>query len=183
MFVRVLYCIFLGFLVCMFVVWAMASWYPTPKWEKVYPGIERYQSEPIPPSSDELNYLSTEQRTARLSEYEADRQKYRDWETNHQAMEDDFSKLLETQGMHVSLISLLIAVVVTAIGLLYSGRLQVIAEGLLLGGIFTLVYSIGWALINTPKIAVLSVGIGLVVTLVLGYIKFAKKPVEKAASG
>jgi hypothetical protein len=174
MFQKVLYAIFLGFLVCMFVVWAMAAWFPTPQWENEYPGVERHLSQPIPPSTEELNFLSPEEREIRIQEYEADRAEYREWEATHMDMEEEFGKKMEAQGMTVALISLLIAVVITAVCLVYSGRLQVIAEGLLLGGIFTLIYSIGWCFIRAPKIAVVSVGIGLVVTIILGYIKFVK---------
>lgn len=178
MFQRVLYAIFLGFLVCMFVVWAMAAWFPTPQWNDEYPGVERYAQQPIPPSSEELNFLSPGESEIRIQEYEADRAVYRDWEATHEDMEREFGKKMDAQGMTVALISLLIAVVVTSVCLLYSGRLQVITEGLLLGGIFTLIYSIGWCFVRAPKIAVVSVGIGLVVTLLLGYIKFVRNPAD-----
>jgi len=176
MFQRVLYSIFLGFLVCMFVVWAMAAWFPTPQWSNEYPGVERRAEQPIPPSSDELNFLSPGEREIRMQEYEADRATYREWEAGHEDWEREFEKKMDAQGMTVALISLLIAVVVTSATLLYSGRLQVITEGVLLGGIFTLIYSIGWCFVRAPKIAVVSVGIGLVVTLVLGYVKFVRNP-------
>jgi hypothetical protein len=178
MFQRVLYSIFLGFLVCMFVVWAMAAWFPTPQWKNEYPGIERSPEQPIPPSSEELNFLDPGERQVRIQEYEADRAAYREWEASHEDMENEFEIKMDAQGMTVALISLLIAVVITSGSLLYSGRLQVITEGLLLGGIFTLIYSIGWCFVRAPKIAVVSVGIGLVVTLVLGYFKFVRNPAD-----
>jgi len=177
MFQRVLYAIFLGFLVCMFVVWLMAAWHPTPQWSDDYPDVERDAQQPIPPTA-ELDFLSDGERELRIQEYEDDRTTYRYWVANHDDMEREFESKMDAQGMTVALISLLIAVVITSVCLLYSGRLQVITEGLLLGGIFTLIYSIGWCFARAPNIAVWSVGIGLIVTLVLGYIKFVKNPID-----
>jgi hypothetical protein len=164
----------------MFVVWAMAAWFPTPQWETVYPGIEQYPSEPIPPSTEELNILSAEDATARMEEFASNRAEYREWETNHEAMEAEFKKMTDKQGLTVAMISMLIAVVLVAVSLWYSGRLQVITEGMLLGGIFTLIYSLGWCFVRAQNIAVISVGISLVVTIVIGYIKFVQQP-EKIA--
>lgn len=181
MFARVLYCIFLGLLVAFFVAWAMDAWFPTPQWDKVYPGVERYPQEPIPPSSEELNMLSAETKSARVQQYEADRAAFEEWKTNRDQREEEFTKLMDKQGITVALISMAIAVVVTTVSLLYSGRLQVITEGMLLGGIFTLIYSLGWTFIRTPKIAVWAVAVSLVITIAVGYMKFVRKP-EQAAT-
>ena len=83
-------------------------------------------------------------------------------------------KKQEQRERNVSLISLLIAVVVVALGAGLSGRLPVIAEGLLLGGLFTLVYSIGWSFMRSPKTAIIPVGIGLIMTIALGCVKFVR---------
>lgn len=178
MFQRVLYAIFLGFLICMFVVWAMAAWFPTPEWRDEYPGVERREELPIPPSSAELNYLSQEEAEIRMQEYEADRTAYREWDASHEDMETEFDKKIEAQAIPVALISMLIAVIITSAGLLYSRKLKVVAEGMLLGGIFTLFYSIGWCFVFAPTIAVLAVGIGLVFTLVMGYYKYVRNPAD-----
>ena len=178
MFVRVLYCIFLGLLVALFVGWAMSAWFPTPRWETVYRDFEQNMGEPAAPSPDELNLITADQRTARIQQYETDRAAYVEWQTNHDARDEEFKKISDKQGVTVALISMLIAVVVTSVSLLYSGKLQVITEGLLLGGIFTLIYSIGWTLFRAPTVAVLIVGVSLVVTIVIGYIKFVKKAAD-----
>jgi hypothetical protein len=182
MFARVLYCIFLGFLVCMFVVWAMAAWFPTPQWDTVYPGIEQYPSEPIPPSTEEINFLGAQDRTARLDEYATKREAYRNWETNHVAMEAEFKKKTDKQGLTVAMISMLIAVLLVSVSLWYSGRLQVITEGMLLGGIFTLIYSLGWCFVRAQNIAVIAVGVSLVITIIIGYKKFVQQPLKPVTS-
>ena len=60
-----------------------------------------------------------------------------------------------------------------ASGLLLAEKLDAIADGLLIGGLFTLVYSIGWGFSaedNTYRFLVVTVG--LLVALGLGYAKF-----------
>ena len=73
MFARVLYCIFLGLLVVLFVAWAMNAWFPTPQWETVYPGIEQMVQPAVPPSQDELNMLNPDEKAARIQEFETAR--------------------------------------------------------------------------------------------------------------
>lgn len=176
MFMRVLYSVFLGILVTLFVAWAMAAWYSTPRWETEYPDVEHKKEPPILPSEQELSILTLDERIARLQEYEESMTAYEEWKATRDELQEEFDKKLEVQGRNVALISLLFAVILTAASLWYSGRLQAIAEGMLLGGIFTLMYSIGWCIARAPTIAVLVVGVGLVVTIVIGYMKFVPKP-------
>jgi hypothetical protein len=151
----------------------------------VYPDVERNAAPPIAPWPGELDRLTPELASERVQKYETDLAAYDKWQTTHNDLEASFQKQLDDQqkefqkkvdkqGTTVALISLLIAVVITSASLLYSGRLAVIAEGLLLGGVFTLIYSIGSAIAHAQKIIVLTVGIGLVVTIVIGYMKFVK---------
>jgi hypothetical protein len=182
MFVRVLYIIFLGILVALFVVWAMASLFPTPSWDTTYPDVREYRDAPYLPSEQELSVLTPDQRAQKMQAYEADKATYDSWKTEHDQLQKDFDKKMQAQGRTVALLSLLIAVVVVTGSLWYSGELQVITEGLLLGGIFTLIYSIGWSIARAPKIAVLVVGVGLVVTIVVGYVKFVKRALPKPAA-
>lgn len=174
MVVKILYCVFLGVLVVLFVVWAMAAWFPTPQWDDEYPGISRYEIAVYSPSPEELKLLSPEARNARIQEYERKLRAHEEWEKNRDAREKAFTAKEERQGRTVALVSLLIAVAVTAFSVSFSRKLPVISEGLLLGGLFTLVYSIGWSFVRAPKIAVLPVGVGLMVTIALGYKRFVR---------
>jgi hypothetical protein len=175
MFVRVLYIIFLGLLVALFVGWAMDSMFPTPKWETEYPDVQQYKDQPMPPSEQELSVLTYDQRVARMQEFDTTKAAYDEWKKDYDAKQKEFNTKMETQGRNVALYSLVIAVAVTMASLWYSGKLQIITEGMLLGGIFTLMYSIGWTMARAPRIAVLTVGISLVVTIIVGYMKFVKK--------
>jgi len=176
MVIKVLYCVFLGLLVVLFVGWAMAALYPTPQWKTEYPAIEQWGGRgPEKPTADELQVLSTAEKRAKLQDYEAKSKEYQAKEQERERLRKALEEKTEKRGRNVSLISLLIAVVVVVVSVGLSGRLPVISEGLLLGGLFTLIYSIGWSFVRSPKIAVIPVGVGLIITIALGYKIFARK--------
>jgi len=83
------------------------------------------------------------------------------------------SALIAEHDRNVSLISLAIGIGLV-LGVRYSGRLPVISESLLLGGILTIMYSVGFSCHHSPKIAAIPVGAGLAVALVLAHDKFVK---------
>ena len=181
MIIKVLYSLFLGVLVVLFVGWLMAALFPTPQWDSEYPGVERYgwgSPAPDKPTAEELEGLSSAERRAAFRDYEAKRKQHEAEEDaqkkEHQKLEKAFSEKTEKHGREVALLSLLIAVVVVALSVGFSSKLPVISEGLLLGGLFTLIYSIGWSFVRSPKVAVVPVGVGLIVTIALGYKRFVR---------
>jgi len=176
MVIRVLYCIFLAVLVVLFVGWAMAALYPTPQWDTEHPGVEQWLGPPPEkPAAVELQALSSGERKAKMQDYEAKQKEYEAKKKELGGYRKALAEKTEKRGRNVSLISLVIAVLVMAMGVGFSGRLPVIAEGLLLGGLFTLIYSIGFSFVRSPKIAVIPVGVGLIVTIALGYQRFVAK--------
>jgi len=174
MVIKVLYCVFLGALVSLFVGWAVTALYPTPQWETEYPGIEQYESGVPEPSEVNLAGLTPAERKAKLQQYEVKRKEYEVRDAKRAKLQTALSKKVERHDRNVSLISLLVAVAVMAFSVGLSAKLPVISEGLLLGGLFTLIYSIGWSFARSPKIAVIPVGVGLIVTIALGYKRFVR---------
>jgi hypothetical protein len=174
MVIKVLYCVFLAALVVLFVGWAETALYPTPQWDIEYPGIEEYESGPQEPSALKLEGLTPAERRAQLQQYEAERKEYEVREAKRARLRTALSKKVDIHDRNVSLISLLVAVAVMALSVGLSAKLPVISEGLLLGGLFTLIYSIGWSFVRSPKIAVIPVGVGLIVTIALGYKRFVR---------
>jgi len=174
MVIKALYCVFLGVLVVLFVAWAVTALYPIPQWETEYPGIEEYESGPQEPSAQQLEGLTPAERKAKFQRYEAERKEYEVREAKRARLQTALSKKVDRHDRNVSLISLLVAVAVMALSVGLSAKLPVISEGLLLGGLFTLIYSIGWSFVRTPKIAVIPVGVGLIVTIALGYKRFVR---------
>ncbi|MBA3724330.1 MAG: hypothetical protein H0W89_05610 [Candidatus Levybacteria bacterium] len=91
-----------------------------------------------------------------------------------------FQEKDQEYNRNVSIISLIIALFALIISLTLFKRLYIIADGLLLGGVLTLIYSIirGFgAEDNIFRFVV--VAIGFVIAVVLGYIKFVPKESPK----
>ncbi len=174
MVIKVLYCIFLGVLLVLFVAWAMAALYPAPDWESEYAGVPRYESPPDKPTALDLEGLSAAQKRAKLQDYETSLKRYEAEQEKREELHEALSDKTERRARNVSLLSLLISVLVMAVGVGFASSLPVIAEGLLLGGLFTLIFSIGLGFAHSPKTAVIPVGVGLIVTIALGYKRFVR---------
>ncbi len=174
MVIKVLYCIFLAVLVVLFVGWAMTALYPKPDWESEYPGVPQYEMPPDKPTAEELQGLSAAQKRAKLRDYETSLKRYEVEEEKREELRKALSDKTERRARNVALLSLLTSVLVMAVGVGFASSLPVIAEGLLLGGLFTLIYSIGFTFAHSPRIAVIPVGVGLIVTIALGYKRFGR---------
>lgn len=146
---KVVYSLFLGIILAIFVGVGISAFYQGPQY-------------PDPPAS--IRYEAPEDQTEeqRAAQVAYDQQ----FETVDKQMED--------YRRNVSIIATVIAVAFMAVGLVYSHKIDVIADGFLLGGIFTLLYSMGLGLASGDEIyRFLSVAVGVAVALVLGYRRFA----------
>jgi hypothetical protein len=107
MVIKVLYCVFLAVLTVLFVAWAMAALYPSPRWETEYPGISEYGSQsPDKPTATELAGLSLAEKKAKLQAYGAKQKKYQAEEKEREKSRKALQEKTETRGRNVSLISL-----------------------------------------------------------------------------
>ena len=79
-------------------------------------------------------------------------------------------------GRTTSIILITFATLVMAIAVLRADQLAVLSSGLLLGGVFTMCYGVGMILATTTSVARFVVlTMALVVTIGLGYLRFARK--------
>ncbi len=175
MVIKVLYYIFLAIMIVVFISWTLLSIYPIPSWEEVYPGTERYGYSYEYPPAEELKVLNSVEKKAAIEEYKARKKE-------HDMKEKVFENKIEQQGKTVSIFSLALAVLSMALGVIFSKRMPIVSEGLLLGGVFTLIFSVIWCLNQSPKIGIFTVGIGLLATIILGYIQFVLPETKKSAS-
>ena len=77
-----------------------------------------------------------------------------------------------------SIILMVFATLTMAISLVRPGQLPVISNGLLLGGVFTMLYSVGWIVASDTSITrFLVMTAGLLTTLGLGYLRFVRRSV------
>lgn len=83
---------------------------------------------------------------------------------------------LEPWARSTSIILITLATLAMAISLVRSDQLQVISNGLLLGGVFMMIYGVGHIIATGTSIARFTVmTVALVITLVLGYARFVRR--------
>lgn len=144
---KLVYSFFLGLLLAVFVGLGVASFYPQPKAPEYPKELEMVED----------RYTETQKKIE--DKYESDNKAY--------------YQRLENYHRNVSIIVLAAAVVLVVLGLILHSRTGVIADGLLLGGVFTLLYSIGRSFAGgDPKYSFMVTAVGLIITMVVGYIKF-----------
>jgi hypothetical protein len=74
-----------------------------------------------------------------------------------------------------SIILVVFATIVMSVSLLLSERLRVLSNGLLLGGLFTMLYGTGWVIFSGSSVARFAVvSFALLVSIGLGYVKFVR---------
>jgi hypothetical protein len=97
--------------------------------------------------------------------------------------EDDLQAARESWGRNTSIVLITLATITMAISLVRSEQLPVISNGLLLGGVFTMIYGVGWIVATgTSYGRFLVIAAALAITLVLGYLRFVRRR-EAAAAG
>ena len=144
---KIVYTFFLGLILALFVGLGISTFYPSPKMP-VYPEtIPFSKSEPTPEEQQKVKEYDT-----KIREYQSVSQQY---------------------NRNVSIISLIAAVLLLVVSLIFEKRNQVIANGVLLGGLFTLLYSIGRGLSSEDsRLTFITVTVVLVIALYLGYRSF-----------
>jgi hypothetical protein len=82
---------------------------------------------------------------------------------------------MKPYNRNVSIMTLVAATILVAISLLFEQRIKILSDGFMLGGIFTLLYSIGRSFAaQDSKLTFLTVSIGLAVAIALGYFRFIR---------
>jgi len=95
---------------------------------------------------------------------------------------------MKSWGLNTSIILVLFATAVMGISLVRSDQLRVLSNGLLLGGLFTMLYGMGWTIASNTSgyLRFFVVVVALAVALGLGYVKFVRlraAPALAAAAG
>lgn len=152
--IRFIYTLFIGVFLALFVGVGISAFYPAPKYPEM-PVAIKY--EPMPATgAKESEEIITQRKTFDVQE-KAYRKKSQLYERN------------------VSMIAISAAVFFVAISLTLLKRIHLIADGILLGGVLTLLYGTirGFSTEDTRFLFIV-VSIGLAISLLLGYIKFIK---------
>jgi hypothetical protein len=158
MIIRLIYTVFLGILAALFIGWGIAAFYPAPQ-RPDYPPVV---SQPLNLKTDEgitTSVESPEERAAQQS-YDAAARKHD-------------KEIFPTYNRNVSVLAMIGAIVVLVISLVFLKKIELLSDGLLFGGVLTTLYAIIRGFMgNDPKYGFIVVAIGLVIALILGYVKF-----------
>ena len=104
---------------------------------------------------------------------EEDRAEIREVTQERYALQDAFGEAQRPWGRTTSIILMVTATLAMVVSLIRAGQLQVISNGLLMGGVFTMLYGVGWIIatdVSMTRFVVMA--IALVITLALGYVRF-----------
>lgn len=153
--VKYLYIIFIGILFSLCVAAGIAAFYPQPK-HPDYP-IELSTSFPEKEGSTESAAM-------------------REKQIAYEKKSRDYQKVNEEYNRNVSLIAMGFAVVFVLLGVILAKSIIIFPDGLLLGGIGTLLYSIirGFNA-NDDIFRFMIVASSLIIAIIVGFIKFIKK--------
>ena len=162
MILKFIYTVFIGVLFATLVGVGIAAFYPQPK-HPDYPIRLSYPKEPA---------LQTEtDRQTLIKEQEAYEKKSKEFQEKNQLY-----------NRNVSIIAIVFAIAALVVSLTFLKTLLMIADGLLLGGLLTLLYSIIRGFETQDNMfRFIVVAIGFVVAVAVGYIKFTK-PVQSKPS-
>lgn len=154
MLIKYVYIVFLGLILATFVGVGIAAFYKGPTYPET-PATLKY-ARPYPESPE----------STPSAEYIKEQEAF-----------DAKSKIFQDQNdqynRYVSMIALGFAVAMLVVSLVFFKKIMVIADGVLLGGVLTLAYSIIRGFNTNDDIyRFLVVGAGLITAMVLGYLKF-----------
>lgn len=160
MILRVVYTFFVGIFLAVFVGVGIAAFYPSPK----YPEMPAM-----------LKYCSVDLKDAEgCADYKRQSEEFDKVEREYRTTEQNYSR-------NVSTIAVVAAVIMVITSLTLFRTILLIADGILLGGVLTLLYGTirGFGAENM-KFLFLIVTVGLVVSLLLGYLKLIKPTIGES---
>lgn len=153
MVLKYVYTVFIGVLLALFIGIGIAAFYPYPKAPE--------------PSAVPVAYRNDLQATPSAQTIEQEKKDREAWQ--------EYQRQNEEYNRNVSIMTLIAAIVVLVISLTLARSILIIADGLLLGGLFTLVYSLFRSFNSSDyKFMFIVISTGLAISVILGYLKFIK---------
>lgn len=170
---QIIFSIFLGLMVAAFIGVGVYTFYPPPetKYQDRLEDLYRQQED-----------LQSFKDTTKLTT--AERAQLRELQDKTRALEKKQAAEREIWGRNTSIILITFATIVMSISLIRAEQLPVISNGLLLGGVFTMIYGVGWIIATGTSYARFAVmTIALAITLALGYVRFVRVKQAQAGAG
>ena len=160
---QTIFSFFLGLMVLALIGIAVNTIYPTPQptmqqnLDKLYRELEPYQSK----APSELKA--------------ADRAKRDEIQAKIDTLQKQQEDVMKVWARNTSIVLIVLATAVMGISLVRSEQLRVLSNGLLLGGVFTMLYGVGWIIASGESWARLVViFFATAITIALGYVKFVR---------
>lgn len=167
---QTLFAIFLGLMVTAFVGVGVYTFYPPP--DKQY--------------RDQIIALDRQQEAIRNSRPDValtadDRARVQKLVDARNKIQDVSRKSGEAWASRTSIILVSLATVAMVIALVAVAQLPVISNGLLMGGVFTMLYGVGWVIASgTSTARFIVMTFALAITLALGYLRFVRRRASAA---
>jgi hypothetical protein len=161
---QILFAFFLGLMVAAFVGMGVYTFYPS--------GLEDLQER-----AKELRFEQQDLRHGRATSElsAAQRTRLEAVENELREIEDTRRQRQETWARNSSIVLVLLSTLVMGISLVRAEQLPVISNGLLLGGVFTMIYGTGWTFASgESQLRFWITAFALLVTLGLGYLRFVR---------
>jgi len=162
---QTVFAFFLGLMVTAFVGVGVYTFYPPPQ-------------EALALEIEALDRREVAVRDARPPDQltEADRASLRALVEERNALADAARGARQSWGRVTSIVLIVFATAVMAVSLVWAAGLPVVGNGLLMGGLFTMVYGVGWVIATDTSVARFVVmSVALAITLALGYMRFARR--------
>ncbi len=168
----VIFAFFLGLMVTAFFGVGVYTFHPPP--ERQTAEIRKLDQEDMAiRNATRGGELSAEQQ-ARLQEIQDRRSE----------LSDSAENARKPWGRSTSIALVILATLTMSVSLVRADQLPVISNGLLLGGLFTMIYGVGWIIATDTSVSRFAVmSAALVITLGLGYLRFVRKGREPASMG
>jgi hypothetical protein len=113
----------------------------------------------------------------------ADRDQIQEIDRQRNEAIDAATEARKAWGRSTSVILIVFATLGMAVSLVRADQLPVISNGLLLGGVFTMLYGVGWIVASDRSITrFLVMTVALVITLGLGYLRFVRRGTSPPAT-
>lgn len=162
---QTIFSFFLGLMVLAFIGVGVNTFYQSPA-DKYAPELQKLSREQS--AIDQKNQPSGNRSAADQAKLDA-------IITRQNALQDKQQVEQEVWARNTSIVLVLFATLVMGVSLVRSEELRVISNGLLLGGLFTMIYGAGWVVFSGSSTARFFVILfALAVSLGLGWLKFVR---------
>ena len=168
---QTIFSFFLGLMVLAFIGVGVNTFYPSPA------ETSRPQSEELRRQQDELRVQTHGRDLDTAQQAEMDRLI---------AQENELLRIVSAQekdwARNTSIILVVFATIVMSVSLVRNEQLRVLGNGLLLGGLFTMIYGVGWVVFSGSSVTRFAVmAFALAVAIGLGYAKFVRQRAADSA--